>query len=85
MKSAVLYRYREDILAQIAGHGVRPTPDTPPERVHEFVNDLYRYELRRLRDRLLRHEIAKPDYSDRVVEIRRRYPALALKPWQWIC
>jgi hypothetical protein len=85
MKSAVLYRYREDILAQIADHGVRPTPDTPPERVHEFVNDLYRYELRRLRDRLLRREIAKPDYYDLVVKIRRRYPALALKPRQWIC
>lgn len=85
MKSAVLYRYREDILAQIAGHGVRPTPDTPPERVHEFVNDLYRYELRLLRDRLLRREIARPDYYNLVVEIRRRYPALALKPWQWIC
>jgi hypothetical protein len=85
MKSAVLYRYREDILAQIAGHGVRPTPHTPPERVHEFVNDLYRYELRLLRDRLLRREIARPDYYNLVVEIRRRYPALALKPWQWIC
>jgi len=85
MKSSVLYRYREDILAQIADHGVRPMHDTPPERVHEFVNDLYRYELRRLRDRLRRREIEKPDYYNLVVEIRRRYPALALKPWQWIC
>jgi hypothetical protein len=84
MTSGVLYRYKEDILAQLADHGVRPTPDTPPEKVHEFVNDLYRYELRRLRDRLLRREVAKPDYCNLVVEIRRRYPALALKPWQWI-
>jgi hypothetical protein len=79
-----MYRYKEEILVQIVGHGVRPTPDTPPERVHEFVNDLYRYELRRLRDRLARREIARADYYDHVVEIRRRYPALALKPWQWI-
>jgi hypothetical protein len=85
MVSRVRFRYKEDILAQIAGHGVRPTPETAPEKVHEFVNDLYRYELRRLRDRLVRREIAKPDYYDMVVEIRRRYPALALKPWQWIC
>ena len=84
MASRVLYRYKEDILAQIADHGVRPTPETPPEKAHEFVNDLYRYELRRLRDRLLRREIARPDYYNMVVEIRRRYPALALKPWQWI-
>ena len=85
MTSRVMYRYKEEILAQVALHGVRPTPSTPPERDHEFVNDLSRYELRRLRDRLIRREIAKPDYYDRVVEIRRRYPALALKPWQWIC
>jgi hypothetical protein len=85
MTSGVLYRYKDDILALLASHGVRPTPETPPEKVHEFVNDLYRYELRRLRDRLLRREIAKADYYGLVVEIRRRYPLLALKPWQWIC
>jgi len=85
MPSHVTYRYRDDILAHLAVHGVRPTSGTPPGKVHEFVNDLYRYELRRLRDRLLRREIAKPDYYDLVVEIRRRYPALALIPWQWIC
>ena len=85
MTSGVVYKYKEDILARIADHGVRPTPDTPPEKVHEFVNDLYRYELRRLRARLLRREIAKPDYHGLVVAIRRRYPVLALKPWQWIC
>jgi len=85
MTTGVVYKYREDILAQIASHGVRPTAETPPEKVHEFVNDLYRYELRRLRDRLRRQEIAKSDYYGLVVEIRRRYPALALKPWQWIC
>lgn len=80
----MIYRYRPDILEQLASHGVRPLPTTPPERVHEFVNDLYRYELRRLRDRLVRREIPKPDYYDRVVEIRCRYPVLALKPWQWV-
>ena len=85
MTTRVTYRYKQEILAQVARHGVRPTSETPPEKVHEFVNDLYRYELRRLRDRLLRREIAKPDYYGLVVEIRNRYPALALKPWQWIC
>ena len=78
------YRYRADVLAQLAAHGIQPTRATPPERVHEFVNDLYRYELRRLRDRLLRREIRKPDYYAHVVEVRRRYPVLAMKPWQWL-
>jgi hypothetical protein len=78
------HRYRKDILEQLAVHGVKPTPATPPDLVHEFLNDVYRYELRRLRDRLLRREIAKSDYYDRVVEVRRRYPLLSLKVWQWV-
>lgn len=78
------YRYKADVLALLEAHGVQPTVASPPERVHEFVNDLYRYELRRLRDRLRRGELPKSEYYDCVVEIRRRYPALALKPRQWI-
>lgn len=77
------YRYTPEVLEQLAAHGIRPTPETPPDTVHEFLNDLYRYELRRLRDRLLRREIAKPDYHDRVVEVRRRYPLLSMKLWEW--
>jgi len=78
------YRYKRDVLDQLAGHGVRPTPATSPERVHEFLNDLYRYELRRLRDRLVRRAIVKADYYGRVVEVRRRYPLLSLKLWEWV-
>lgn len=78
------YRYKSEVLERLALHGVQPRPTTPPERVHEFLNDLYRYELRRLRDRLLRREIPKAGYYDRVVELRRKYPLLSLKPWQWV-
>ena len=78
------HRYKKEVLDQLAGHGVAPTRATPPDLVHEFLNDLYRYELRRLRDRLLRREIAKSDYYDRVVEVRCRYPLLSLKVWQWV-
>jgi hypothetical protein len=77
------YRYKPDVLEQLAAHGVRPTPATPPDKVHEFVNDLYRYELRRLRDRLLRREIARPDYYVHVLEVRRRYALLSQKLWEW--
>lgn len=78
------YRYRPEVLEQLASHGVCPTETTPPELVHDFVTDLYRYELRRLRDHLLRKEIPKPQYYARVVEVRRRYPLLSRKPWQWL-
>lgn len=77
-------RYKPRILEQLWTHGVRPAPDTRSELVHEFVNDLYRYELRRLRDRLRRGEVQKADYYNLVVEVRERYRVLALKPWQWV-
>lgn len=78
------YRYRQEVLDLLWAHGVQPTPDTPPEFVREFVNDLYRYELRRLRDRLVSREIPKTSYFARVVELRRKYPVLSLRLTQWV-
>ena len=79
-----VYHYRQEVLDALWRHGVQPRSTTPPELVHEFVSDLYRFELRRLRDKLVRREIAKTGYSDRVVELRRKYPLISLKPWQWL-
>ena len=76
--------YKERVLDHLATHGVKPTRATSPDLVRGFVNDLYRYELRRLRDRLLRREIVKSDYHDHVLSVRRRYPVLELKTWQWM-
>lgn len=78
------YRYRADVLEQLSHHGIQPSSFTPPEVVHEFVNDLYRFELRRLRDRLVRKEIPKAGYYDRVVELRRKYPLVSLKPHEFL-
>jgi hypothetical protein len=82
--TVTIYRYRDDVLEQLERHGVRPTHSTPPELVHEFVSDLYRFELRRLRDRLVRGEIPKAGYFDRVVALRRQYPLVSLKPADWL-
>jgi hypothetical protein len=73
------YRYRADVLARLETHGIRPRGSTRPELVREFVNDLYRYEIRVLRDRLLRGEFPKHTYFDRVVMLRNRYSILALR------
>jgi hypothetical protein len=78
------FHYRADVLEQLERHGVRPTSSTNPELVHEFVSDLYRFELRRLRDRLVRREIPKDGYFDRVVALRRQYPLVSLKPVDWL-
>ena len=77
-------KYRADVLARLETHGIRLHPTTRPELVREFVNDLYRYEIRRLRDRLLRGEFPKDTYYDRVVTLRNKYSVLALKPFQFV-
>ncbi len=81
---AVTYRYRAAVLRALEAHGVRPRATTPPELVHEFVSDLYRFELRRLRGRLVRGEVAKADYYGLVVALRYQYPLVSLKPRQFL-
>jgi hypothetical protein len=78
------YQYRAEVLEQLWRHGVQPTSATPPELVHDFISDLYRYELRRLRDALVRGDILKVGYYDRVVSLRLKYPLVSLKPQEWI-
>ena len=78
------YRYRPQVLEQLLLHGVRPTAATPPELVFDFINDLYRYELRRLRHALVSGAIPKAGYSDRVIALRRKYPLVSIKPPLWI-
>ena len=79
-----MYRYRPDVLAALATHGVCPLPHTRPELVREYVRELYKYEIRRLRDQMVRHEFAKTEYAGRVDALRRRYPVLALLPVQFV-
>jgi hypothetical protein len=71
-------------LAELPRYGVCPTPATPPALVHEFVSDLYRYELRALRGRLLRRDFPKHEYYGRVVDLRRRYRVISMRPQEWI-
>jgi hypothetical protein len=83
-RALIEYRYRAAVLEQLWRHGVQPTSSTPPQLVHDFVNDLYRYELRRLRDRLRRGDIPKVGYYDRVIQLRLAYPLVSLKVQEWI-
>jgi hypothetical protein len=78
------YRYRADILDALAAHGVCPTPHTAPELVHEFVRDLYRFEIRRLRGRLLQGEFPRREYAGRVIELRKRYWITAQRAVEWV-
>ena len=79
----MIYRYKPEILAQLAEHGVIPKPTTPPTTARGVVNDIYRYELRKLRDRYLVGEFSKQDYYLKVVEVRNRYPVMAVLTRHW--
>ena len=78
------YVYRREVIDHLWRHGVHPRPTTPPQLVFEFVTDLYRYELRRLRRRLVTGEIPREGYYDRVVDLRRQYPLVSIKPHLWV-
>ncbi len=79
-----MYRYRRDVLERLETHGICPRATTSPELVREYVNDLYRYEIRCLRDRLLRGEFPRNTYFDRVVSLRNKYSVLALRPAEFV-
>jgi hypothetical protein len=76
--------YRRDVLDQLLVHGVRPTPHTRPDLVRDFVRDLYKYEIRQLRERYLRRDFPKVEYAVRVDALRRRYPVLALQAREFV-
>ena len=75
--------YRSVCDLQLAAHGVIPKPTTPPTTARGVVNDIYRYELRKLRDRYLVGEFSKQDYYRMVVEVRNRYPVMAVLTRHW--
>ena len=79
----VVYRYKPEVLEQLARHGVMPKPTTPPTFARAVVNDIYRYELRLLRDRYLVGEFSKQAYYDKVVETRNRYPVMGILTRFW--
>ena len=77
------YEYQPQVLAELETHGIRPRATTPPELVHEFVSDLYRFELRRLRARQVSGAIPKRAYSTHVVELRKKYILVSIPVRLW--
>jgi hypothetical protein len=75
--------YRAHILEALAAHGLRPRPDTTPQRLRDAVNDLYRHEIRGLRDRCRAREFPVNDLARRVVDLRRRYLLLSTPLAEW--
>src|SRR4029450_8638321 len=79
-----VYRYHQQVLDALGGHGLLPGPDTSPQQLRDATRDLYKYEIRRRRDRLLAGRVPKGESADRVVGLRRRYWVLSV-PWElWV-
>jgi len=81
------FHYPDEFLVALATFGLAPRETTPPAVVRGALNDLYRFEIRRMRDRLRAGHIAAGDYHGLVVALRKRYwpLTLTLTAWQRIC
>ena len=75
--------YRPEVLEELAQHGLWPRADTPPARLREQINDLYRYEIRKLRDRCRAGEFTTRELPAKVVALRKRYVLLSIPTEQW--
>jgi hypothetical protein len=76
-------RYKPEILEELARHGLRPTATTTPERLREQINDLYRIEIRRLRDRCRAGEFSTQELPQHVITLRKRYLLLSIPMPHW--
>lgn len=81
------WAYPPELMQALASLGLAPAAHTPPAVVRGALNDLYRYELRRMRDRLRAGEMVKAAYLDRVIALRKKYWPLTLQlpAWEKIC
>ena len=79
-----MYVYHQQVLDELARHGLKPLPSTSPERLRDAVRDLYKYEIKRLRSELLAKRIRKQDYAGHVVELRKHYWLLSIPTELWV-
>jgi hypothetical protein len=78
------YLYHPQILEELAGHGLKPRPSSPPDRLRDAVRDLYKYEIRRLRGELLAGRFLKSEYAGHIIELRKRYWVLSVPIHLWV-
>ena len=89
MTSAGPWRYRSDVLGELARWGIVPGPATAPEKVYELLKSIYSYEIRRLRARYKEKErVLGPqpldDYRRGLHALKEEYRVLKRPWWQWV-
>ena len=80
----MVYRYRPEVIEALARHGLVPSASTSPQFLRDAINDLYRFEIRLLRNELLRGAVAKAEYVPRVIELRGKYLLLSMPMDEWM-
>ena len=76
-------QFKPEVLDELARHGLVPGPSTSPERLREQINDLYRIEIRKLRDRCRAGELSTRELPAHVIELRKRYVLLSIPIALW--
>jgi hypothetical protein len=79
----VRFAYTPEVLVELRRHGVAPTGATDPQMLRDFLSALYRYEIRRLKGRLLAKEFPQREYASRVRALRREYVLLSIPLDTW--
>jgi hypothetical protein len=77
------YGYHQQVLDELARHGLRPLGTSSPGRLRDAVRDLYKYEIKRLRDDYLAGRFPKQEFAGHVVELRKRYWLLSIPTELW--
>jgi hypothetical protein len=78
-----VHDYSPEVLEELCRHGLVPRPHTDPQLVRDYLSQLYRYEIRRLKGRLLAGEFPQREYAGRVRELRRGYVLLSIPLEIW--
>ena len=76
-------RYKPEILDELWRHGLNPRATSDPARLREQINDLYRIEIRKLRDRCRAGEFSTKDLPAHVAALRKRYLLLSIPLANW--
>ena len=75
---------KPEVIAALAEHGLRPNADTPLALLREQINDLYRVEIRKLRDRCRAGEFPTTELAPRVRALRKHYVLLSIPVDRWV-
>ena len=83
LQSRVRFDYTVEVLEELRNRGVVPTGETDPQLVRDFLSALYRFEIRRLKGRLLSGEFPQREDASRVRALRREYVLLSIPLETW--